>query len=980
MQSPINPNMVEENSIDYSYDETDGFTDMNPSEIVATKPTTESIETSAITTEIHSPGRDSYIIDFGFVQSYTFSSSQVVKDGFWSHLSFTETAVFTAELIIPVNLTLEYDTSATAGSEHSIIANLYPIPFGAGLTISYGFTLGGAYRVGPFGSLKQFELFNYTNAYVSPTLTTPMDPEPLTEFELPLPLYLIPAIGTVIDALFDISLVLTPQLDVDISADLYYEGDGFPSVSTLNFDSYEAQAFSIAIDDLSGVQNNVKFGLRNFTMDFFLSLLWSLRAQFSGLLSFLNFLGPLTVDLFTYPRIPLGGVLTSGDAYGTFAVTPSTNLPQFGLDTYELVGDVNGIAEPGESINLSADILNYGSGSSLETNITVTSSDVTILTGGLSTVNTPIAGSQIVNQITTFSIPGGYTERNITLIYDTSWQSPNGTIRSDLFSLTIRVLQTGEAFLNLDDYTLTEVNDGFWDAGESVTLNINLSKIGSANIDFGYIEVLDTDPQGFSSSQTWESVSGTFTTWNSTTIELTSPVDITQDRVDLLLWISYDLTTGETFNDFWVISYDIFPQQPYEDLFSITGTLFDGIDDGIFEAGENFTVTAELENLGTDNSGIVYGILVTNDTDVTIENSWLTWSDHTSGSGPVLSTNSILMSISPHAENQTMEMTLYLIYETWWGEVIVDEFTVTLDVVQHKDPLITLNYYDIYDVDTLLSSSLIAGETSFVTVNIGITEGPAYGAIGNLRTNNSEIVIANDTSVYGNLDPGMSSDGDGFVVYVPANFAGGTVRFYVNVTSYSAVGGIIFEEAYFDVVIAAGDIIDPTYSLVYPQIADNGSLQSMTVTIDDDINVANMYFAYFDYDLDDWEIFEVTWTGDVGGVDGFLDVTIDFQMDSSNFLFAFLLFDHAGNYVGSGLDTPNVVIVNFPITDVSTDSGGSSPASESTSNPSITSTSTPTDTSTKDDAKSTGDSSPILIIGILIGFSTILFVRKLKLW
>ena len=91
-----------------------------------------------------------------------------------------------------------------------------------------------------------------------------------------------------------------------------------------------------------------------------------------------------------------------------------------------------------------------------------------------------------------------------------------------------------------------------------------------------------------------------------------------------------------------------------------------------------------------------------------------------------------------------------------------------------------------------------------------------------------------------------------------------------------------------------------------------------------------------------------------------------------SFQFAFLIFDHAGNYVGSGLNTPNVITVNFPVTHESTSSGST------TTSDTTTTTTTSSETITQDTEESNGDSSPIFWLTILFGFSTIQYLRRKK--
>ncbi len=66
--------------------------------------------------------------------------------------------------------------------------------------------------------------------------------------------------------------------------------------------------------------------------------------------------------------------------------------------------------------------------------------------------------------------------------------------------------------------------------------------------------------------------------------------------------------------------------------------------------------------------------------------------------------------------------------------------------------------------------------------------------------------------------------------------------------------------------------------------------------------------------------------------------------------------------------------LSFSATTTSTSS-----SNDMTSAPTTESTTSPFDTSTQDDEKSNGDSSPVVWIGKLIGFTVILLVRMLKL-
>lgn len=950
LEQSMQSNVDQQQNVNSYNNPQDEIKDFSPEQTIQSEERSEAYETTSIAAETHSPGRDSYVVDFGFHQLFSLTATQVPYSGWLGYLSFTETAYFSVDLTIPVNLTMNYDPTVEAGNTANVIVDLYRDPAGASFSVSYGFLLGGEYKKGPWGSKTPFQLLNYTNTYVIAAFEVPLDPVPLREFAVPLPLdALLPGIS----ALFAIDLLLTPQLDVDISADLFFDGLGSPNVDSITFKTEERQSFAIEIDSFSPSETGVLFGLTNFSMDFYLSLLWGLQVRFAGLLSFLNFFGPLKVKLFTYPRLPIGGLLTTGDATGSFNVMPTQNLPEFSLDSYDLTDGVNDILEPGDVASIGTDFINLGTGPVINANVTVSSQNITLTSGVTGQYLTPILRNGILTHNIAFDLSSGYTQRNANITYDIQWLAANGSIRNTVEILTISVLQAGDAHLKIDTWNIFDGDNSQWDADEAVRIDLDISKVGTGAIDFVYVEVYATSPGGYTSNQTWDSFSGAFSSWTSQSIYLTSPIDISNYEVDLYIWLSYDIVSGPTHDDFLILPIDVFPLTPEEDLAGIYGALNTGVDDDVFQAGESFDVTAELENLGNYDTGDIYGLLVTNDTDVFFDNAILHWSNQVPSSGPILSTNSLFMEISPHAENQTIEMTLYVSYYTWWGEEIIDQFPVTLEVVQQRNPILDLNYYNVLDIDTLSASTLSPGDDSLIIVNIDVTDGPAYSAIGTLTSDNEAILILNDTSFYGDLAIGNEVDGDGFVVYVPANFAGGDVTFTVNVTLYSATGQPIFKLGTFTITVAAGDTILPTFVLDAPIALKQGESGIITISADDDIEVDSIYFAYYSYALEDWEFVATTWTSTP-------TVMLNVTMGSTDFLYAFMIFDVSGNLAGGGLDVPLEIDLTVPTTTSTTSSTSTSTTSSQT-----TSTTTQPTSSPSSSEKSDGGSSPVSIIWII---------------
>lgn len=225
---------------------------------------------------------------------------------------------------------------------------------------------------------------------------------------------------------------------MDISADLFFEGLGDLSINTINFNSEEQQSFTIDVDSFSQSTNNVKFGLTNFSMDFYLSLLWSMQLKLKG---FFGFIGPWRINLFTYPRLPLGGHPSTGDTYGLLDILPTEDLPSFSLDTYNMDDGGNGILEPGETGSIFADFNNIGDGPAINANITVTSQNITVDSGIIGEYVFNYNQDNSFSHEIAFTLAGGYTQRNITIYYDIIWLAVNGSIRSQQEELLIRVLQ-----------------------------------------------------------------------------------------------------------------------------------------------------------------------------------------------------------------------------------------------------------------------------------------------------------------------------------------------------------------------------------------------------------------------------------------------------------------------------------------------------------------------------------------------------------
>lgn len=919
------------------------------SQNVVTKETSQAIETNSITSEVHSPGRDSYIVDFGFHQTYTYETSQVVYDSIigLGYIRFNESAFFSVDLTIPVNITLHYSDIATAGEKTVILVDLFKVPGGASFSISYGFTLHGAYRIG-WGSLKTFELLEYSNIYEILSFDIPMDPVPLTDLTFPLPIGLIPVVGPVISALFGIDLILTPQIDVDISADIFFEGLGEPSIDTINFKTEEQQSITIDVNSFSESDTGIKFGLTNFSMDFYLSLLWAMQLKLKGIF---GFLGPWRINLFTYPRLPIGGLPTTGETYGLLDIQPTNNLPDFSIDSYYVDEGGNGILEPGESGTIYTDFINLGDGPAMNANVTVSSDNITINSGNSEDHYLSINQENSFSQEITFSISAGYLGRNITIHYDIDWLAANGSIRSQQEELLIRVLQPGDAFLSIDQWSTFEPIDGIWDAEETVRIDIDISKIGSADVVYAELELLGYySSSTYTSNDTFDSITGSFSIWNSSGIFLTAPSDITENYLDIVVGIAYELSTGEVYFDYQIITLEVHPLSAKMELVDVFGILLDGEDDGIFMAGETFSISVVLENIGNYISSPIVGGFITDESDIIIQDILVDWDSIDYGFND-LSNNGVTLTINPRAENKTAIIYLVIAHETWYGDIVFDIFPFALDIVQQPDPEPVLNYYEVYDTD-LAASDLKPGEVFLITVGVEVFNGPAYDSIGYLSSNNENIFIYNDTSYYGDLYPGDTiSEGDGFIVSVPANFEGGTVRFYVNVTMYNGIGDLIYSLGYFDIIIEAGDTAIPTYTLDTTSIATEGESVTVTITASDNVGVDDIYFTYYDYETEDWIIELLDWTDTP-------TVSFTVTMGSETFLYAFIVFDVSGNYVGVGLETP--LEINLPDT------------SSSTSTTSTTAIDMPTPTPSNE------ETSPVGMISILIAiFILPIVLRKL---
>lgn len=867
------------------------------SQKVSTTEVTNSIETNSITSETHSPGRDSYIVDFGFHQIYSYSASQEVYNGIAGYIGLNETAFFSVDLTIPVNMTIQYSNSVEAGKKSTINVDLFKVPGGASFSVSYGFTLGGSYRIG-LGNLKTFKLVNYTNTYEFIQMEVPMDPVPLTEFTFPLPLGAIPYVGPVIDQIFGIDLVMAPQLDVDIAADLFYDGIGAVSTPKLNFKTVERQSFTIDVDNFSKSSNNVKFGLNNFSMDFYLSLLWSIQLKLKG---FFSFIGPWRLNLFTFPRVPIGGLPTTAEAYGLLDITPTQELPEYSLDTYSLSDGSNNILEPGDTASLSADFFNIGKGPAMNANVTAFSQNVTLSSGATSKNYFNSADNTFTHDVS-FTLSNGYTDRNITIYYDISWLAVNGSIRTQQEELVIRVLQPGDAYLSIDNWSIFEPLDGKWDAGETARIDVDLSKIGTASVVYADLEILGYySSLTYTSNDTFDSINTVFTTWNSTGMFLTAPTDVANRALDVLVGVTYQLSTGQVNYDYQIITLEIHPLSASIEIVQAYAT-HDISFDGYFMAGETYSMSADISNIGNDISGSIVGLFVTDDPDVFIHDDvLLDWSSLNQGQNSV-STNTILVDINSGAKNKTITIYLITAFETWYGEVIFDIFGINMDIVQQPDPIPDLKYYEIYD-SQLVVSTLTPGETSLVTVGLDVLGGNAYDSIAYLTSNNENVFIYNSTSYYGDMNLGSSSEGDGFVVYIPANFAGGTVRFSVNVTMHNGAGELIYTLAYFDVAIAAGDVDIPSFTRNSVTTAKEGDTVTIELTAVDNKGVDKIYFAYFDYALNDWAIKSIEWTGTPS-------VSIDVVMGSDTLYYALIVFDVSGNYAAVGLDTPLEVTVD----------------------------------------------------------------------
>lgn len=145
----------------------------------------------------------------------------------------------------------------------------------------------------------------------------------------------------------------------------------------------------------------------------------------------------------------------------------------------------------------------------------------------------------------------------------------------------------------MDHWSLFEPNDGIWDAEETVKIDIDVSKIGSGSVIYAELEILGTiGPDTYSSNGTLDSIASIFSTWNATDMFLTAPSDITEKYVDVIISIGYELSTGEIYFDYQIITFDISPLSAKMDLVQVYGTLISGEDDGIFMAGETFIMTA----------------------------------------------------------------------------------------------------------------------------------------------------------------------------------------------------------------------------------------------------------------------------------------------------------------------------------------------------------------------------------------------------
>ena len=327
-----------------------------PNSIVTSKDLTSSIQFKDLDAESHSDGRDSYIIDFGFYQEYTISSLQTVFESSFGYLKLSETAYFGLKVSIPINITFTYDPSVKPGELANVSAVMYEVEGGAAISIPFGFTLQGDFSINTIVSShsETFLLYDYSDEYVIASFPLKFDPHTIFTKSISLnpAISLIPYVGKLTDSLFDFMLHLSPAINISINTDVVDSEENY--ITSLAFDSYEPQTFSVNTSQFSFAESILRFEPHRVQMDFFLSLIWEMTVGLTDELSFVkNLLGinDFTFELFTFPQLKLPIGLTTHRGSGNIFPVTTINIDEiltikgsfdyFGDEVFEISGDLN---------------------------------------------------------------------------------------------------------------------------------------------------------------------------------------------------------------------------------------------------------------------------------------------------------------------------------------------------------------------------------------------------------------------------------------------------------------------------------------------------------------------------------------------------------------------------------------------------------------------------------------------------------------
>jgi hypothetical protein len=882
---------------------------------------TQSISTDFIADEVHSPGRDSYIIDFGYHYSQNLMDIDPysIYDGWAGAIILGSSLDMSIDMFIPTNMTYVYNETAVAGQPMQVNATVYDAgPMSFSVTFTLGFT--GNLRLGPswFGVDYPLDM-EFIKEIVLFEGEIPYEPYPIEEMAYTINLgellgdIIVPGLGKAIASIFDIELILTPQIDVDLIADVVTLDQ---EVMSVRFKDYDTQSFFIKPPEALINGSDYQFALENFEFEFNLSLRWSLHFGFNelGPLSFLNkiFKDGFTWDFLTFPTINLPGGLpdSSPRAYATGAlevVADINAIPEFHVDTYSLSEDnSNGILDPDEQGELIFDLLNHGNGPSLSTNISYSSTDFMSLSGPTSNSEVVLSQEYTTGSVS-FAAPVGYTEDNGNITLTISMLRSTGELISQDIEFTVRVLQPGVSYVNLNSYDFNEPNDAFWDAGESITLILSLENVGSESLTYLEVGIDSVSGSGFTSSNSYEIDNSGSDNFVSTSIEITSPSDITDEYLDIQIYLYWE-DASFIYQEYWIFSVNMYPLAPIEDLVKVTAHPTDiNNNNGVFDAGDTYLVDVILDNLGTDDADVVVGLLYTDDPNVIIEDEYLYWYDHIAGTEET-SLNSIYMEISPFITTKTVSLILYIGYETWYGDLIIDEFKLIIDVNSFKlssfIPYYSINN-DINGVGTLPDDNLGPGLYTEMSLILELDEGAILSATATLTSDTENIYVLNGTVNYGFM---LGDDGTSYeygyndlIIYTGANFAGGDVTFSLNITYY-ALNGTMYSDLYSInlVEVAQGDIELPTYSYTtdFEGCQEANTTVSFEIDMSDNVGIDTVYFFYY-FESND----AVNWTIETfhaSGLSGTL--IINLELGQYDFIYGFAILDVSNNFIVVGDD------------------------------------------------------------------------------